>query len=124
MKFTEDEIATRIELVKPIVEGAFSLTGRTLSPDDLQRHARHWEASFDGVATEQLRDLYREGLKHKCRTSEQFVNVWEMKMEAEYQAAEYRRRQQEPERKGSPIPPHILKKWQEKGALGTPCKSA
>lgn len=91
VKFSEQEIQTRRELVKPIVEAAYSLKGVILSEETIESHAKHWERVFVQVGTPQLRELYELGVQHNCQTPEQFLMYWEMKIQAEFSEAEHKR---------------------------------
>lgn len=101
--FSNEELAERRMLVRPIVEAAFSIQGKLLSPEKLEQHAEHWEAAFGHVGTPQLLDLYRVGLEKQCRTAEQFLAEWEMAVEAGFRAAQHRRTLAA--RKTRPTPP-------------------
>lgn len=113
--FTPEERKTRIELVKPIVEAAYSITGRRLSTEDLQKQAAHWEASFSGVATQHLRDLYKVGVETKATTAAEFEAAWVRWVNETNHAKKLRSSTAPPKRdpRAHPIPPQILDAWRK-----------
>ena len=113
-RFTKDEHANRLNLIRPIVQAAFSIRGRVLAGKELEQHAQHWAAALGRVATPQLRELYHAGLEQQCETAEGFLAAWEGKVEAEFRAAQHRqtlnRRGQKDDVLAGP-PKDILKSW-------------
>lgn len=90
MSFSTEEIQDRIELVKPIVAGAFSINGLRRTQEEIAADAVHWELAFRGVATSQLTELKEIGLRHQCTKTAQFLNAWELKVAADWQLAKHR----------------------------------
>lgn len=86
--FTPAEIADRIELVKPIVEGAFAIRkpGQRMEPDVLEADARSWEMALRGVATEHLGRLQEVGMMSFCQTAKEFYEVWRAQVNRENEA--------------------------------------
>lgn len=116
--FSEEEIADRQKLVKPIVQAAQAIRNFVLSPEKISELAVHWEVALSNVPTNQLDTVYRLGLEKRCTTAEQFAMIWDMKVEALAMRAQHRRQQEAAKAKavGSPIPPHILASWTSKGS--------
>ena len=114
IRFNDEEIAARMELVVSIVQAAFSIRGRVLAGKELEQHAQHWAAALGRGATPQLRELYHAGLEQQCETAEGFLAAWEGKVEAEFRAAQHRqtlnRRGQKDDVLAGP-PKDILKSW-------------
>lgn len=84
MSFSDEEIKDRIELVKLVVAGAYRVRCERISTADLYDVARDWERIFARIPTQELLELRDMGLQHRCKTPEQFINVWEMKTTAEF----------------------------------------
>lgn len=113
IQFTEEEMQDRLGLARKIMEGARSI--RSLPPLEekaAQDAALAWEAAFAGIATQQLPEVYRLGLRHKCTTAAEFQAVWEMKMEAESRVVQHRQtvKQLDAMEGQKPVPQYILDK--------------
>ncbi len=91
IQFSDAEIQVRMELVRELVQAAFSIRGRMLGGVELEQHAQHWEAALGRVATPQLRELYHVGMEQQCETVQEFLAAWEGKLEAEFRAGQHKR---------------------------------
>jgi hypothetical protein len=113
-RFSDEEIAVRMELIGEIVQAAFSIRGRALEANDLQQHALHWAAALGRVATPQLRELYHAGLERQCETVQEFLTAWEAKLEAEFRAGQHKLLMDQrtlPDGSLDTPPKYILKSW-------------
>ncbi len=113
-RFSDEEIAVRMELMTQIVQAAFSIRGRALGPTELEQHAQHWAAALGRVATPQLRELYHVGLERQCETAQEFLAAWEGKLEAEFRAGQHKRMMDQrtlPDGSLDGPPQYILKTW-------------
>lgn len=89
-KWKPEEYQVRLGVVRDIVFAAYSIQGKYLDEENLNRQSRIWEESFDGVATEHLPDLYTVGISKKCRTAAEFENVWYASVIAKHDEMENR----------------------------------
>lgn len=91
-QYNEVEMKTRMTWAQKILIASRDI--RNLPPLDgkrLQDATQAWEAAFLRIATPQLPELYKIGLAKKCATAAEFQEVWEMKCEAEWRAAEHKK---------------------------------
>lgn len=116
----------RIDAIEQIMTQAFGIAGRVLADDKADEILPGWLTAFRTVPTDQLEQVRIEGLKRRCTTAEQFVTVFEARMQSiavdaqwRAQQAQFERERQQATKPGVPSPgrDRVLAKWRQEGLI-------